>query len=151
MGTHKGTKVRDDGWITPGPLERAPIECGRVSDQLRERLVAIRAEIDSIVEQLGDRRIFKIQEPQLVPVEGAEDEATELQTSFDFDGDANAKVVPRPVDAGRYIGFGPTTREIDDFLQGSVLRPRREGSSHGDSMELEIEARRERTNRRTDR
>ena len=151
LDTYPKTKIRAGDWITPGPLERAPVERGCVFNQLRERLVAIRSEIDSILEQLGDRRIVQIQEPLFKEVEVTEDVPTEVQASFDFDGHTYAKVIPGPMAPGRYLGPGTTAREIDEFLQREILRSGREGSSHGVSMELEIEARRQRTDRRTDR
>jgi hypothetical protein len=76
------------------------------------------------MEDISDRRIKQIQESILQEMEELESTIEKLRAQVHPDRDPNTQVVPRPVDPSRHIGFGPTTREIDDFIQGEVLRAR---------------------------
>jgi hypothetical protein len=91
---------------------------------------------------VSDRRIKQIQESIVQEMEDLERTIEELRAQVHPDRNTNPEVVPRPVDPSRHIGFGPTIREIDDFLQGEVLRARHKGSQNGDGLELEAKTKR---------
>ena len=104
--------------------------------------MAFRAGVLAALEDLDNRRVEQVQESILQTMEIAERQAKDFRAPVYPDGYANPEVVPRPVDPSRHIGFGPTIREIDDFLQGEVLRARHKGSQNGDGLELEAKTKR---------
>ena len=140
MGTSKTSHVCSNPWCTKGKTECTQDELQRVLDQLRECLVAIRAEFSAEMEEPDYRRVKPVQESILKKVENLEGEVVGLRASVYTDRHTNTKVVSRFVVPNRNSGPGSAVREIDDYIQNKLLRSRPNGSSDKDGVELEIKA-----------
>jgi len=151
MGTHSTLNICADGGDTSGEVESIAVQRGRVLNQLRKRALALRAEVDSILADIDCRRKQQVQEPVVETVESIERALKEFQAAVHPDRHTNTEVVSRPVVPSRYTGFGPATREIDDFIQKEIFPAGRPRPEDWDRLELEIKRRRERGNRRTPR
>ncbi len=151
MGTHPTLNIFAAGGDTSGKDQSTEDESGRVLDQLRERALALRAEVDSILADIDRRRKQQVQKPIVETVESIERAIKEFQAKVHPDGNTYTEVISRPLVSNRHIGFGPTTREIDDFIQTEVLRAGRPRPQDGCGVVLENASRFQREDRPTDR
>ena len=140
MGTSKTPHICSNPWCTKGTIECTQDELRLLLDQLRECLVAIRAEVSAEVEEPDYRRVKPFQKSVLEKVESLENEIIGLRASVYTDRHTNTKVVSRFVVPARNFGPRTTAREIDDYIQNKLLRSGSDGSSDKDGVELEAKA-----------
>lgn len=138
MESHKQIEILFDVGDTVRALSGIEVLLGRLSYQCRECAMAVRTKEFAELDEPDRRRVIEIQKSIFKALEELEERVKKFRASLHIDGDADAEVVPRPVDSGGHPRLGSAAGEIDDFIQRDPLYTRPERPKDGSRVVVAV-------------